>query len=67
MRIFKKVHGFEVELQLELLEDLKKFSIYQVYRIDKGKSIPIYKTTYTDSEIKAIVCNGYKVIEEVFK
>lgn len=38
-------------------KDYPKFALYQIYKIERGKCIPIYQTTLDKSELK-----GYEVI-----
>lgn len=67
MKIIKKVSGHYIELELEKIKDYPNFTEYQVYKYKNGKRIPLYKSCYTDLEIKEIRRNGYKIDEEVFE
>jgi len=66
MRIRKTIQGVTVELELEKIRDYPRFSLYQVYKIVKGKRIEAYKKCYTQLQILDIIKKGYCISEEIF-
>ena len=69
MRVKKCVSGSfdSVELELEKIQDYGRYCLYQVYKVDGDKLTPLYKTAYTDEQIKDIILKGYRIVEEEFE
>lgn len=67
MKIRKTVQGQVVELELVKIKDYPRYGLYQVYKLENGKRIPIYQECYTYLQIKEIVKKGFVVDEEVFE
>lgn len=55
-----------INLELEKIEDFGRYCLYQVYKVDGEKLIPLYKESYTDEQIKDIVLKGFRIMEEDF-
>ena len=41
-------------LKIEKIKSYPRFTLYQVYKIENNKKIPVYKTCYTDLQLKEI-------------
>lgn len=48
------VYGDIVDLKIEKIKSYPRFTLYQVYKIEKNKKIPVYKTCYTELQLKEI-------------
>ena len=68
MKIKKKVQGQDVELELVKIKDYPRYSLYQVYKLVKGKRIAMYQECYTKLQIEEIIKNKNIITdEEVFE
>lgn len=66
MRVKKKVQGVVIDLDIVLVKKYPRFGLYQIYKIDKGKQIPLYKECFTSEQINEIINKKYIITEEVF-
>ncbi len=68
MKIRKTVQGHVIELELVKIKNYPRYGLYQIYKLENGKRIPLYQECYTRLQIKDIVDKGYCVTdEEVFE
>ena len=67
MKIKKRLHGDVIDIEVEKIKDYGKYSLYQVYKIENGKRIPLYKETYTDDELEEIHKNKNIISEEMYE
>ena len=68
MKIRKTVQGQVVELELVKIKDYPRYGLYQVYKLENGKRIPLYQECYTHLQLKEIAKKGYCIDdEEVFE
>lgn len=70
MIIKKVVRGKIITLDISPIKEYKNFTLYQISRIEKlGKQIklvPLYKESYTPSQLQEIKDKNYFIREEVF-
>lgn len=64
MKIKKRVHGNIIDVELEKIKDYSSYSLYQVYKLENGERIPLYKETYTEEQIEEIHKNKNFIEEE---
>lgn len=67
MKIKKSIQGNIVTLELEKVCDYPRFTLYQIYKLEKDKRIPLYKECLTPFDIMRIIRRGYWVTEEAFE
>lgn len=67
MKIKKKVQGHIIDLEIIKIKDYPKYGLYQVYKLENSKRIPLYKTCYTNLQIIEIKKNQNVISEEVFE
>lgn len=55
MKIDKKVRGREIKLELELIKHYPTYDLYQIYRIDDNNRTPLYRETFTESQLQDVL------------
>lgn len=63
MNFYKIMLGKKIEFELEQIEEYKRFSLYQVYKLENGNRIPLYKECYSKSQLNHIANKGYIVAD----
>lgn len=64
MEIKKKVQGHIINLEIIKIKDYPRYGLYQVYKLENSKRIPLYKTCYTNLQIIEIIKNQNIISEE---
>lgn len=60
MKIIKNVWGHTVELDFIKVKDFNRHTLYQVSK----DGVKLYKESLTDDQLKRIVLNGYKYLND---
>ena len=68
MKIRKTVQGHVIELELVKIKDYPRYGLYQIYKLQNGKRIPVYQECYTKLQLRELAEKNFCISdEEVFE
>lgn len=60
IKVKRNIHGTTVDLEYIRLKNYKNYSLWQVFKMRNGKSIPVYTECFTELQIKKLIEDGKK-------
>ena len=61
MRVTREIQGHTIELELDVVKEFPRHTLYQVSKIVNGVKVPVRQESFTRFQLAEIVKNGYKL------